>query len=427
VAFASFIGTAVEWYDFYIYGTAAALVFPKLFFPQFSALAGTLASFATFGVAFIARPIGGIIFGHFGDRIGRKAMLVTTLLLMGGATFLVGLLPTYDNLGTLAPILLAAMRFLQGLAVGGEWGGATLMTVEHAAGSRRHFYASWPQVGAPAGLILSTAVFSAVATLPDQQFLAWGWRVPFLLSIILIVVGLFIRMRITESPAFARVKELGDESRLPMWEVLRYYPANAILAIGVVLVIYNYVITTFTPAYLTRQLAVPRNVPLAGLMLGGIAQAAGILILSYVADRVGRKIVALGSISCTFLLAFPFFWLVNTRRSALIWLAMSMWLFANGAFYGILGVFLAEMFPVRLRYSGISFAYQVAGVFGGGLAPMIATAMIEWSHGDSWPVAAYLALIALMSWVAVYLASGRHRFAVHHDRPISLVAPPASG
>jgi MFS family permease len=404
VAFASFIGTAIEWYDFYIYGTAAALVFPRLFFPQFSALAGTLASFATFGVAFIARPIGGIVFGHFGDRIGRKAMLVTTLLLMGAATFFVGLLPTYQRAGVLAPVSLAVLRFLQGLAVGGEWGGATLITVEHAPESRRHFYASWPQVGSPAGLILSTGAFSAISTLPDPQFLAWGWRLPFLASFVLIAVGLFIRMRIYESPAFARIKERGEESRLPMWEVLRDHRGTAILAIGVVLVTYNYIITTFTPSYLIQRLSVPRTVPLIGLMIGGAMQAAGILILSQVADRVGKRAVALVSISFTLLMAFPFFWLVNTRRASMIWLAMGSWLFANGATYGVLGVFLAEMFPVRLRYSGISFAYQMAGVFGGGLAPIIATAMIAWSHGASWPVSSYLAAMALVSLLAVHFS-----------------------
>jgi len=221
VAFASFVGTAIEWYDFFIYGTAAALAFPRLFFPHFSPLAGTLASFATFGVAFLARPIGGIVFGHFGDRVGRKSMLVITLLLMGGATFLVGLLPTFEQVGIVAPIFLAVLRFVQGFAVGGEWGGATLMAVEHAPDESRNFYASWPQLGVPAGLVLSTAVFAAFSSLPDTQFFAWGWRVPFLLSFALIAVGLFIRLRVIESPAFSRVKELGVESRVPLLEVLR--------------------------------------------------------------------------------------------------------------------------------------------------------------------------------------------------------------
>src|SRR3712207_6755176 len=262
VAFASFIGTAIEWYDFFLYGTAAALVFNQLFFPTFAPLTGTLASFATFGVGFFARPVGGVVFGHFGDRIGRKSMLVITLLVMGGATFLIGLLPTFQTAGILAPILLVTLRFLQGFAVGGEWGGATLMAVEHAPEESRNFYASWPQMGAPAGLVLSTAVFTIFSSLPDEQFLAWGWRIPFLLSIILIGVGLFIRLRVLESPAFERVKELGTESRVPLLEVLRDYPAAALLAIGVVLVNIGgyYIVITFTLSYATEQLGVARNV-----------------------------------------------------------------------------------------------------------------------------------------------------------------------
>src|SRR5689334_2452289 len=221
IAFASSIGTAIEYYDFFLYGTASATVFPRLFSPKFSPAGGTLASFATFGVAYFARPIGGVVFGHFGDRVGRKSMLMITLVLMGGATFLIGLLPTFEQVGVLAPILLAVLRFLQGFALGGEWGGATLMAVEHAPDKGRNYYASWPQIGSPAGGILSTAAFAEFSSLPDAQFFAWGWRVPFLLSIILIGVGIFIRLRVPESPVFSQVKKRGAESRLPLIEVLR--------------------------------------------------------------------------------------------------------------------------------------------------------------------------------------------------------------
>ena len=236
VAFASFIGAAVEWYDFFVYGTAAALVFPKLFFPGFSPLAGTLASFATFGVGFFARPIGGVVFGHFGDRTGRKSMLVVTLLLMGAATFLIGLLPTFEQIGVMAPILLVTLRLVQGFALGGEWGGATLMAFEHAPEENRTFYASWPQLGVPVGLVLSTAVFALFASLPEKQFFAWGWRVAFLLSIALIVLGLFIRLRVAESPVFSRVKERGAESKAPLLEVLRDHRLALVLAVGMVFV-----------------------------------------------------------------------------------------------------------------------------------------------------------------------------------------------
>jgi len=420
VALASFIGTAIEWYDFYLYGTAAALVFPKLFFPHFSPLAGTLASFGTFGVAFIARPIGGVVFGHFGDRIGRKSMLVITLLLIGGATFLVGLLPGFEQVGVLAPIFLVMLRFLQGFAVGGEWGGATLMAVEHAPEKSRHFYGSWPQTGAPAGLILSTAVFGAFSSLPNQQFFAWGWRVPFLLSIALIGVGLFIRLRILESPSFSRVKELGAESKVPLLEVLRDYLSAAVLAIGMVLIVMAgyYIVTTFTLSYITRSLGVPRNVALKGLLVAGAAQTAGILIFSWVADRVGTRLVAIWSAACIFLLSYPYFWLVDTRRPALIWLAMSVWMFAEGSLYGITGVYLAGLFPARVRYSGISFSYQMAGMLGSALAPIISTALIQWAGGASWPVATYLAITAFISLIAAYLASDRYSVKIDETAPI---------
>jgi metabolite-proton symporter len=419
VAFASFIGTAIEWYDFFLYGTAAALVFNQLFFPTFAPLTGTLASFATFGVGFFARPVGGVVFGHFGDRIGRKSMLVITLLVMGGATFLIGLLPTFEQVGVLAPVLLVILRFLQGFAVGGEWGGATLMAVEHAPEESRNFYASWPQMGAPAGLVLSTAVFTAFSSLPDEQFFAWGWRVPFLLSIILIGVGLFIRLRVLESPAFARVKELGAESRVPLLEVLRDYPVAALLAIGVVLVNIGgyYLVITFTLTYATETLGVARNVPLIGLLLAGFAEIAGILIFARLSDRIGKRPVALWSAAIILLLAYPFFWLIDTEAPVLIWLAMSLWTFWAGALYGITGVFIAELFEARVRYSGISFGYQMAGMIGGALAPIIATALIQWAGGASWPVATYLAANSLISLVAVYLASENYRVQIFDEQP----------
>src|ERR671912_422259 len=232
VALASFIGTAIEWYDFFLYGTAAALVFGSLFFPEATPLGGTLLAFATYGVGFFARPVGGIIFGHYGDRIGRKTMLVLSLLIMGVATFLIGLLPTFESVGILAPILLVGLRLFQGIGVGGEWGGAVLMAVEHAPTGRRGFYGSWPQMGVPAGLVLSTVVFALFEQLPEEQFLAWGWRVPFLLSIILVAVGLYIRLRLMESPAFREVEETHTESPMPILDVLRTYPKNVLLAMG---------------------------------------------------------------------------------------------------------------------------------------------------------------------------------------------------
>src|SRR5262245_23075639 len=308
VAFASFIGTAIEWYDFYLYGTTAALVFPALFFPQLSALSATLASFGTFGVAFIARPLGGVVFGHFGDRIGRKSMLVITLVLMGSATFLIGLVPTFQQAGYVAPILLIVLRFLQGFAVGGEWGGATLMVVEHAPEKSRNFYAAWPQAGVPFGLTLSTAIFALVSSLPDEQFFAWGWRIPFLLSLILIAVGLFIRLRVVESPVFARLKQQKIESRVPLLEVLTDYPVAAVLATGVGFVIFVqfYVVTTFVLSYATTQLGVSRSVALAGLLFAALGDFIGIVLAAAFADRVGSRRVALSGALGISVFAFPF-------------------------------------------------------------------------------------------------------------------------
>jgi MFS transporter, MHS family, shikimate and dehydroshikimate transport protein len=417
VAFASFIGTAVEWYDFFVYGTAAALVFPKLFFPRFDPLAGMLASFATFGVGFFARPIGGAVFGHFGDRIGRKSMLVTTLLVMGGATFLIGLLPTFDQIGVMAPILLVTLRFVQGFAVGGEWGGATLMAFEHAPEEDRNFYASWPQLGVPAGLILCTGVFAAFSLLPARQFLAWGWRGAFLLSIALIVVGLVIRLRVAESPVFSRVKERGVESKAPLLEVLRDHRLALALAVGVVLVSISgfYLVTTFSLSYLTGQLGVSRSVALVGNVLFSVSEAVSILMFARLADRVGKYRVAIGSALCLVLFSYPFFWLLSTRAPALIWLAMCGQAFIASALYGITGAILAELFAARVRCSGISLGYQIAGMLGGAPAPIIATYLIHWSGGATWSVATYLAASSLITLAAVYIASHQQNAAISAD------------
>ena len=418
VAFASFVGTAIEWYDFYLYGTTAALVFPKLFFPQLTPLLATLASFGTFGVAFVARPLGGIVFGHFGDRIGRKSMLVLTLLLMGSATFCIGLVPTFEQAGAIGPILLVVFRFLQGFAVGGEWGGATLMVVEHAPEERRNFYACWPQIGVPVGLSLSTLLFAAMSLLPDQEFFTWGWRVPFLLSLLLIGVGLFIRLRIVESPVFARLKDLKIESKTPLLEVLRDYPVAAILATGISYVIFVqfYVVTTFTLAYATTQLGVSRSVALTGVLCAAFGLFAGIAIAAALSDWLGARRIALAGGLGIFFLAFPAFWLIDTGSPLLIWIAMSGWIVGGGALYGISGAVTAELFPARMRYSGISFSAQVAGLLGGALTPVIATALVSWSSGASWPVAAYVAVASLFTLAAVYGASENYRISIEELR-----------
>lgn len=414
VAFASFIGTAAEWYDFFAYGTAAALVFPKLFFPHFSPFAGTLASFASFGVAFFARPVGGAFFGRLGDRVGRKSLLVATLLLMGGATFLIGLLPTFERIGVMAPILLVALRFVQGFAVGGEWGGATLMAVEHAPEDRRNFYASWPQLGVPVGLLLSTAVFAGFSLLSDDQFLAWGWRGAFLVSILLIALGLFVRLRVPESPVFLKTRELGEVPAAPLTELLRKHRSSLLLAIGMVFYSISgfYVLTTFSLAYLTQYLGVSKNVALMANVLFSAVELASILIYAHFADRVGAWRVAIYAAALNLLMPFPFFWLLGTREPALISLAMVAAALSGGGLYGIIGALFAQLFDARVRCSGISLGYQLTGMVAGAPTPLIATYLIHWSGGAPWPVAAFQTAGALITLVSVRIAASRPGVAI---------------
>ena len=408
VAIASFIGTAIEWYDFFLYGTAAALIFNKLFFPTFDPLSGTLAAFGTYAVGFVARPLGGIVFGHYGDKVGRKAMLSLTLLLMGIATFCIGLLPTYAMIGPWAPVLLIFLRLLQGFGVGGEWGGAVLMAVEHAPVGRRGFYGSWPQVGVPAGLLLSTSAFSVVSTLPEEQLLSWGWRVPFLFSLLLVGVGVFIRLRIAETPAFSRVQETGSVVRVPLFDALRSHPRNILLAMGARLAENGtfYIYSVFVLVYVTEQLKLPRSMALNGVLLATVGELISIPAFGALSDRIGRRPVYIGGAAFSALFAFPFFWLIDTQHSTLIWLAIVLGLaIGHGAMYGPQASFFSELFDARVRYSGASLGYQLASVFAGGLSPLIATSLLQWSHGKPWPIAVYMIAMALITLVSVYLAA----------------------
>ena len=368
VAAASFIGTAIEWYDYFLYGTAAALVFNVLFFPNFEPLAGTLAAFATYAVGFLARPLGGAVFGHMGDRVGRKRMLVITLFIMGTATFLIGCLPTYEAIGVAAPILLVVLRFLQGFAVGGEWGGAVLMAVEHAPEGRRGFFGSWPQLGSPAGLILSTVAFSLVAALPEADFLSWGWRVPFLVSVVLVMVGLVIRLQVLESPAFARMAELEERARVPLAEVVSDHLRTVVVALCAITVGIGgfYLYTTFLLSYATAQAGVEQSVILGAVTFAALVELVTILPFAALSDRVGRRPVAAGGALWVAVMSFPLFLAVESGRTPLIYLALGVLILGGSAHYGVMASFVAELFPTRVRYSGISLSYQLCGELTGG-------------------------------------------------------------
>jgi len=419
VALASFVGTTIEWYDFFLYGTAAALVFGDLFFPEAEPVVGTLLAFSTYAVGFAARPIGGIVFGHFGDRIGRKSMLVLSLLIMGVATFLIGCLPTFASIGVIAPILLVVLRFAQGIGVGGEWGGAVLMSVEHAPPGRRGFFGSWPQMGVPAGLLLSTSAFAIVqATTSESAFLSWGWRIPFLASAVLVAVGLFIRLRLMESPAFQRVKETKTEAPKPIVDVVRKYPREVLVAMGMRVAENGafYILTVFVLAYGEDELGLSKNTMLTGVIIAAAIGLVTVPLFGALSDRVGRRPLYLAGAVVTTLWAFPLFGLLNTESPVLIWLAIVVGVnLGHDLMYGPQAAYFAELFGTRVRYSGASLGYQLASVFAGGFAPLIATALLAAGDGSPTLVALYVTAMGLISVVATLFAHETYRKDVDAD------------
>lgn len=403
VAVASAIGTTIEWYDYFIYSTATALVFNKLFFPSLSPASGTLAAFATLGVGFVARPLGGIVWGHFGDRVGRKAMLVASLVLMGLATAAVGVLPTFAQAGVLAPVLLVVLRVLQGISAGGEWGGAALMAVEHAPAGRRGRYGSFSQIGVPAGLIIAQLVFFAVtSSLSPEEFRSWGWRVPFLVSLVLVVVGLVIRLRVAESPVFARLRDTGERSRVPIVDVLRRRPREVTVAAlsFIANTALGYVFFAYLLSYGTSVLKLSSTTMLVEIIVGSVVWLVSIIAGAIWSDRVGRKRVYLVGSVLLVVWSIPFFLLVDTRQPWLLGVAVVVLNLGLGATYGPQSALFAELFEPRYRYSGASFAYAVGAVLGGGFAPLIATAL-QTSTGTSLSVSLYMVAVALISLGAV--------------------------
>jgi MHS family shikimate/dehydroshikimate transporter-like MFS transporter len=411
VAMASLIGTTVEWYDFFLFGTAAALVFPELFFSDLSPASGLLASLASFGVGFVARPLGGAIVGHFGDRVGRKKMLVLTLLFMGGATVAMGLLPDFTAIGILAPILLVALRFIQGLSVGGEWAGAALMAVEHAPQGRRGFFGSWPMVGTPAGLVLSTAAFAAVGLLPNDAFLSWGWRLPFLLSAVLIVVGLVVRLRIIESPVFAQVVDEGRTDRLPIKTVFVSHWRSVIGAAGLLLSINTvfYLVTILSLSWATTELGVPRSTFLGAILVAGVGMCFSVPLVGALSDKIGRRTTFGIGIGIVIVMAFPLFMMIQSGSVPLIYLGVFiMMALAHCLMAGHIPALFSEMFPPAVRYTGASMGYQIGGMLGG-LVPMLAASLLIAFDNAWWPLAALMAVIALVSLICLPLVKARYR------------------
>ena len=405
VALASMIGTTIEWYDFFIFGTASALVFGRLFFPTFSELAGTLAAFASFAVGFVARPVGGLIFGHAGDRIGRKTTLVLTLTMMGLATFAMGLLPTYAVIGVWAPILMVVLRFLQGLAVGGEWGGAVLMATEHSGRERRGFFGSFPQMGSAVGGLMSTGMFLAVQQLPEDSFVSWGWRVPFLLSIVLVLVGLFIRLRIMESPVFAQIKQAHRVVKVPVVALLRSDARNVLLAAGLFLAhgVLFYAMTVYTLAYTTSQFGLAENTYLVGVTAAGAVQILTIPALGALSDKVGRRpVIIFGTL---FIVAFavPLNFLITSQVPTLAWLAVVISIcVGHNAVYAPTAALYSEMFPAHVRYSGTSLGYQLGGAIAG-FVPLIAASLVGAAGGAYWPIPALIAVTGAIGFVCILL------------------------
>ncbi|WP_416984045.1 MFS transporter [Streptomyces sp. T028] len=397
LAAASLAGTAIEFYDFFVYGTAAALVLGPLFFPTFSPLAGTLAAFATFGVGFVARPLGSVLFGHVGDRRGRRPVLVVSLLLTGASTVAVGCLPTYGSIGVTAPLLLLALRFLQGLGLGGEWGGAVLLTAEHAPAERRGLWSSFPQVGPAVGFVLANGVVLVLsATLTETQFAEWGWRVPFWAAGVLAVLGLWLRSSLPESPRFL---EIGDHARVPLAEVLRDHGRLVLLTAGGLAVGYAifYAVTTWSLAYATERLGVSRTVMLACIMGAVVVKGALTPVAAMLGDRFGRRPLCLVGCAAAALWMLPMVALLATGAPLPMFLGFLGALLAFVTMFGVVAAYLPELYEPRIRCTGAAVGYNLGGVLGGALTPIVATALAERSGRVPWGVGVYLTGIALVS------------------------------
>ncbi len=428
VVFASLIGTAVEWYDFFLFGSAAALVFGQVFFGQIGGTEGTLYAFMTYALGFIARPLGGIVFGHFGDKVGRKTMLVVSLLMMGIGTFAIGLLPTYAAIGVAAPVLLVVCRLIQGFAVGGEWGGAVLMAAEHGSDERRGFWSSWPQAGVAMGNLLATGVLWVLAAVQsDEAFMAWGWRIPFLLSAVLVLVGLWVRLSIEESPVFAEAKaeieaKQATASHMPLLEVIKEYPREVFIAMGMRMAenISYYIFTVISITYATTYIGVDKDVVLKALLIGAAIQFVAVPAVGALSDRVGRRPLYLFGAVGVGVWTFVFFNLLDTKSPSMILFGVVVGLILHTFMYAPQAAFFSELFGTSVRYTGASVGYQLASIFAGALAPIIALKLLgdDVTNGNTTAVGIYVAIASVITIVAVLFAKETRATSLAHDRVV---------
>jgi len=426
IALASAIGTTIEWYDFFLYGVVTPIVLNKLFFPNYDPIVGTLLAYATFFVGFLSRPIGGIIFGHYGDRIGRKTVLVLTLLIMGIATFLIGLLPTYASVGIWAPAMLLVLRIFQGIGIGGEWGGAVLMAVEHSPAGKRGFYGSWPQVGVPAGLLLSSGMVYLLSFLPEDDFFSWGWRISFLISAVLVAIGLYIRLKIMETPAFTGLQQAQKIVHVPFFELIRTHGWNTLLGLGaryIEGVTFN-IFGVFIIAYVTGVLQLPRQTALAGVMISSALMIIMLPVYGNLSDHIGRRRMFAVAGLLIGILSFPAFWLMETKSPILIWLAITVpFAFVYPAVYGPQAALFSELFDTRVRYTGISFVYQFSGIFASGLTPIIATSLLPLGGNKPWLICAYILVVSMISAASVFAMRDMHKRDMTADNVVPGLKP----
>jgi len=409
VVVSALVGATIEWYDFFLYGVVAGIVFNKLYFPPGDPVVATLLAYTTFAVGFVTRPLGGLIFGHFGDRIGRKSMLIMTLMIMGVATFLIGLVPTYEQIGVAAPLLLLLLRIFQGIGLGGEWGGAVLMAYEYAPVEKRGFYASLPQIGLAIGLCMASGVVALLSSLlTDQQFLAWGWRIAFLISAAMVGVGLYIRLKVQETPEFEAIKARNEALRMPFADLIKRYPGNVLKGMGARYIdgVFFNIFAVFSIGYLTSTIKISRTQALLGVMAAALVMIFTIPYFGRLSDRLGRTRVYLWGSLITSIAAFPAFWLMTHSGGnvMLIWLAI---IIPFGIFYASIygpeAALFCDLFDAKVRYTGISFVYQFSGIFASGITPIVATALLKSGGGEPWQICLYVLFAGVVSAISAAL------------------------